>query len=108
MGASFLGELEHLLLAAAMRLGRGYGAELMREVEIRTGRTVQVGSVYVTLDRLERKGFVTTSLGEPDPGRGGRAKRFVEVTPEGVRALAAHRGALLSIWEGLEPRLEDA
>ncbi|MGH7504276.1 MAG: hypothetical protein ACRELX_01435 [Longimicrobiales bacterium] len=46
--------------------------------------------------------------GEPDPRRGGRPKRFVEVTPEGVRALAEHRDALLRVWDGLETTLEDA
>jgi hypothetical protein len=40
--------------------------------------------------------------------RGGRPKRFVEVTPEGVRALADHRAALLRVWEGLEATLGDA
>ena len=105
---AFLGEFEHLVLATAMRLERGYGAELLRELEERTGRQVQGGALYVTLDRLERKGYVVSRMGEADPRRGGRPKRFIEVTPEGVRALAEHREALLRVWEGLEARLEDA
>jgi PadR family transcriptional regulator PadR len=105
---SFLGEFEHLVLATALRLEGGYGAELMRELEERTGRQVQGGALYVTLDRLERKGYLKSRLGEPDPNRGGRPKRFVEVTPHGVRALAQHREALLRVWEGLETRLGDA
>ena len=104
----FLGEFEHLVLATALRLVGGYGAELMRELEERTGRQVQGGALYVTLDRLERKGYLTSRLGEPDPSRGGRPKRFVEVTPAGVRALAQHREALLRVWEGLETTLGDA
>jgi PadR family transcriptional regulator PadR len=103
---TFLGEFEHLVLAAAMRLGEGaYGAALMREIEERTGRSVQAGSVYITVQRLEDKGLVTCALGEADEGRGGRPKRFVTPTPEGVRALAEHREALLRIWDGLEARL---
>jgi PadR family transcriptional regulator PadR len=103
---TFLGEFEHLVLAAALRLGEGaYGAALMREIEERTGRSVQAGSVYITVQRLEEKGLVTCALGEPDEGRGGRPKRFVTPTPEGVRALAEHREALLRIWDGLEARL---
>jgi DNA-binding PadR family transcriptional regulator len=105
---AFLGEFEHLVLATALRLEGGYGAELMRELEERTGRQVQGGALYVTLDRLERKGFLKSRLGEPDSSRGGRPKRFVEVTPSGVRALAQHREALLRVWEGLETTLGDA
>jgi DNA-binding PadR family transcriptional regulator len=104
----FLGELEHLVLAAVLRLERGYGAALIREIEDRTGRTVQTGSIYVTIDRLEGKGLVRSSVGDPDPVRGGRPKRYVEATSAGVAALAEHRAALLRIWRGLEDRLEGA
>ena len=104
----FLGEFEHLVLATALRLESGYGAELVRDLEHRTGRRVQGGALYVTLDRLESKGYVASRMGDPDRRRGGRPKRFIEVTPEGVRALAEHREALLLVWEGLESRLGDA
>ena len=104
----FLGEFEHLVLATALRLAGGYGAELVRDLEERTGRQVQGGALYVTLDRLERKGYLVSRMGDPDPKRGGRPKRFVEVTPEGVRALAEHRDALLRAWDGLEATLGDA
>lgn len=102
-----LGEFEHLVLATALRLKDGYGAELLRDLEERTGRQVQGGALYVTLDRLERKGYLVSRVGEPDARRGGRPKRFVEVTPEGQRALADQRGALLRVWEGLETKLGD-
>lgn len=105
---SFLGEFEHLVLAAALRLRCGYGAELVRELEERAGRQVQGGALYVTLDRLEHKGYLTSRMGEPDSKRGGRPKRFIEVTPEGVRALAEHRETLLRVWEGLESVLGEA
>ena len=105
---AFLGEFEHLVLATALRLENGYGAELMRDLEERTGRQVQGGALYVTLDRLERKGFLVTRMGEPDAERGGRPKRFVEVTREGIRALSEQREALLRVWDGLEATLEDA
>ena len=107
-GRAFLGEFEHLVLATALRLKAGYGAELVRDLEQRTGRQVQGGALYVTLDRLEGKGDLVSRMGEPDARRGGRPKRFVEVTPEGVRALAEHRDALLKVWEGLETTLGDA
>ena len=102
---TFLGEFEHLVLATALRLKTGYGAQLVRELEQRAGRPVQGGALYVTLDRLEGKGYLISRMGDPDPERGGRPKRFVEVTPEGIRALADHRAALLRVWEGLETTL---
>jgi DNA-binding PadR family transcriptional regulator len=102
---TFLGEFEHLVLATALRLKEGYGAELVRELEDRTGRQVQGGALYVTLDRLEKKGYLRSRMGEPDARRGGRPKRFVQATPEGVRALAEHREALLRVWEGLEAKI---
>jgi DNA-binding PadR family transcriptional regulator len=105
---AFLGEFEHLVLATALRLESGYGAELVRELEERTGRQVQGGALYVTLDRLEGKGYVASRMGEPDANRGGRPKRFIEVTPDGVRALAEHRAVLLRVWEGLETALGEA
>ncbi len=107
-GKTFLGEFEHLVLAASMRLESAYGAALIREIEDRTGREVQAGSLYITLDRLEKKGLISSSAGEQESGRGGRPKRFVTVTREGVRALGEHREALLRIWEGLETRLEQS
>ena len=105
---AFLGEFEHLVLATALRVENGYGAELMRELESRTGRQVQGGALYVTLDRLEKKGYVVSRMGDPDPQRAGRPKRFIEVTPEGVRALAEHREALLRAWDGIESLLDQA
>ena len=104
-----LGELEHMILAAVIRLGDGaYGASILKEIETQAGRRVPTGSLYVTLDRLERKGLIMSHPGEPEPGRGGRPKRFVRVTPEGVRAVREVREAMLSLWAGIEGRLEKA
>ncbi len=105
---TFLGEFELMVLAAAMRLDEAYGASLIREIEETTDRRVQAGSLYITLDRLAKKGFLTLRNGQAEPGRGGRPKRYVDVTDEGVMALSAHRRALLSIWAGLETRLEES
>ncbi len=82
-----LGEFEYLLLAAASRLGEeAYGAAIRQEIENLTGRARSIGALYTTLDRLEAKGLVTTWMGEATPQRGGRAKRMVRVTSEGIRA----------------------
>jgi len=104
---TFLSEFEHLILAAALHLGDdAYGAALMREIEERTARKVLAGTVYLSVQRLEDKGFVSCTVGEPDESRGGRPKRYVTPTPAGVRALAEHREALLGLWRGIEKRLE--
>ena len=90
MSNTHLGEFEILVLAALLRLGDdAYGVTVRRDIEDRTGRTVSIGAVYTTLARLERKGFVSSHLGEPTSERGGRAKKY-------FRAEAAGRTALQS------------
>lgn len=85
-----LGEFEYLLLSAAARLGEdAYGASIRREIEDATKRRCAVGALYTTLDRLEAKGLVTTWMGDPTPQRGGRPKRMVRVTAEGVHQAKA-------------------
>lgn len=97
-----------MVLAAAMQLDdRAYGAALIREIRNRTGRPVPSGSLSVTLDRLESKGLVRSRMGDPDTRRGGRPKRFIEVTASGVEAVREARNAMLGLWSGLEARLED-
>jgi DNA-binding PadR family transcriptional regulator len=85
-----LGELEQLVLLAVLRQDdEGYAVSVRDEIEARTGIRLGRGSVYVTLDRLERKGYLRSRLGEPTPERGGKARRCFSATPAGKRALAA-------------------
>lgn len=99
----YLGEFEQMLLLAALHLGEdAYGAALGQELEARVGRRVSRGAIYVTLDRMEAKGLVTSSLSAPRPERGGRPRRVVTVTPEGIAQLQASREALVTLWDGLE------
>jgi DNA-binding PadR family transcriptional regulator len=82
-----LGEFEYLLITAAAGLGHeGYGAAIRQQIETVTGRKCSIGALYITIDRLESKGFLKTWMGDATPQRGGRAKRMVQVTPEGLRA----------------------
>ncbi len=102
-----LGELEQMVLMAILQLkDDGYGTIVMRELRDRGGRHVSPGALYATLDRLEGKGFVSSRLGDPTPGRGGKRKRYLTVTPEGVDALREARGAWARLAEGLEEVLE--
>ena len=99
----YLGEFEQMVMLAVARLeSRAYGIAILDELHERTGAEVAVGSVYAALDRLERRGYVTSSVGAPTPERGGRAKRFFRLEPAGAYALSRARSALDSLWEGLE------
>ncbi len=100
---SSLGEFEHVVLLAVLRLGDDAHAVSVRdEIEARTGRRVSRGSVYITLDRLETKGYLTSRLGDPTAVRGGRAKRYYALRPRAVAALQENRRALLQMWRGLD------
>src|SRR5579871_2677398 len=80
-----LGEFEYLLIGATARLGDdAYGASIRAEIEAVARRSCSIGALYTTLDRLERKGFVRTWMGEATPQRGGRPKRMVRVTRAGA------------------------
>lgn len=99
---SQLGDLEELVLLAVLRLGDGaYGAALRTELRERAGRTVSISTVYVTLMRLEEKGYVRSWMGEPSGERGGKAKRHFALRPEGLEALEAARDVRARMWEGI-------
>jgi PadR family transcriptional regulator PadR len=86
-----------------LRLGEdAYGMTVGREIEARAGRTVTLGAVYATPDRLETKGYVTSRHGGPAPERRGRARRFFRVEPPGHAALGHTLQALERMREGLE------
>src|SRR5437870_5184902 len=83
-----LGSLEHIVLLAVLRLrDTAYGMTVRQEIASITGRDVTIGAVYTTLTRLESKGFICSRAGEPTAERGGRAKRYYEVTAVGREAL---------------------
>ena len=108
-GKLYLGEFEHIVMAAVLRLdGEAYGTRIIQEIEDATGTRVKSGSLYITLDRLEAKGYVISRVADPEPGRGGRPKRYMTVTPAGLRILKEARDVMLTMWQGLESRLEKA
>lgn len=102
------GELENLILLAILRLGDGaYGVAIRDEIEARTGRRLTRGAIYTALRRMEAKGFVEGRLGEATAARGGRAKRFLTLRPEGLEALRESARAFDRMRHGLDPLLED-
>ena len=98
-----LGEFEQLVLLAVLRAGdEAYGARILKEVHTAAGRRASRGAVYVTLARLEEKGLLRARVGDAGPQRGGRPRRYLRVSGEGVRALRSSRARLLRLWTGLE------
>lgn len=84
------------MLAAVLRLGDGgYGAAILMEIQAQTGRRVSRGSLYVTLDRLEQRRLIKIRVGDRAPERGGRPRRYVRVTRNGLEAVRDVREALL-------------
>jgi len=98
-----LGEFEHIVLLAVLRLAdHAYGVTVRQEIEERISREVSIGAIYATLDRLERKGYVKSQLGEPTAERGGRSKRFFRVTAKGVSAVNRAQHAFQKMIQGLD------
>jgi len=101
---SYLGEFELMILLAVIRLGDdAYGVPISKELLETTGRDAALGSVYAALDRLEQKDLVSSTLGDPTPERGGRAKRYFRVTSKGMREAKITKKALISLWRGIPP-----
>ena len=97
-----LGEFEYLLLSAAARLGDdAYGVAIRAAVREATGRECSLGALYTTIDRLERKGLLSTWMGDPTPQRGGRPKRMIRVTAKGARAAAEFYTAIRRVSRGV-------
>ncbi len=98
-----LSELEVLALAALARLGPdAYGVLIRQEIEDRTDRSISIGSLYKALHRLEKRQFISSQLGEPTAVRGGRAKKYIRLEPQGRDALEASIRAVYGMVSGLD------
>ncbi|MGH7503380.1 MAG: PadR family transcriptional regulator [Longimicrobiales bacterium] len=106
MAKDVLGEFEHHVLLAALRLKKGaYTTAIVVELEDRTGREVAPAAVYIALRRLEEHGLVTSQyrVGAEDDRR---ERRYFAVTRAGVSMLRESKRRLARLWEGLDPQLE--
>jgi PadR family transcriptional regulator, regulatory protein PadR len=83
------GQFEQLVLTAILSLDdNAYGVTIHKKVgELSSPKSITLGAVYVTLDRLEDKGFLSSRLTQPTAERGGRAKRCYKVESAGEQAL---------------------
>jgi PadR family transcriptional regulator len=107
MARHLLTDFELMLLLATLRVGEdAYGVRIAREIEETSGRRVLLGAAYAALERLERNGLVSSSLGSATPQRGGRSKRIFRVTPRGLRAVRDTQQALTAMWRNI-PQLKE-
>ena|SRR5579871_5314738 len=99
-----IGDFERDVLLAIHHLrGTGYAVTISDEIAKRIGKSPSLGAIYVTLDRLQKKGFVSSKLGEATPERGGKRKRHYRIEAPGVRALSESKAAAEKMWANIPP-----
>jgi PadR family transcriptional regulator, regulatory protein PadR len=98
----YLGQMELMVLFATIRpAGDSYGVQICREIAEKSGREVALASVYAALERLEAKGLLISSLGDPTAERGGKARTYFKATPKGVKEATDARATLMKLSTGL-------
>lgn len=109
MGKETLGELEHMVMLAVMRLGgEAYSVPVTLELEERAGREVAQAAVFIVLRRLESKGLLTSRMDDHAVPETGRVRRYFKVTALGLARLRESRRALLNLWEDVDTVLDEA
>lgn len=94
---------EEMILLAIWRLGEeAYCVPILDQLKEVSGKNWTLGSIYITLHRLEKRHYVESELGTPTAERGGKSKRFYTVTSSGVEALRATHRVEKAMWEGIE------
>ncbi len=100
MKGTNLGEFEELiLLTVCILFENAYGVTVMQELEKQTGRSLSISAVHAALIRLEKKGFLTSRMGGATQARGGRRKRYFQITDSGKAALTEMRRIREKLWQ---------
>lgn len=108
MGRDNLGEFEHRVLLAILRLGgEAYSVPLVLELEGKTGRDVSQSSVFIVLRRMEKKGLLTSRMAAASADTG-RERRYFQLTPEAVQRLRESRQELVALWDGIAGQLDSS
>lgn len=95
-----IGEFEELVLLTIATLGdQAYGVAVLDDIQQRTSRKISIGALHSTITRLEEKGFITSYLGEPTKERGGRRKRFFQLTASAAQALSDMKSLRDELWQ---------
>ena len=106
MGKYLMGEFEHMVLLTAIRLGAdAYGVSIAKALTEQTGKEVSQAATYLTLKRLEEKGWLEATDGVPSTIRGGRAKRTYRITESGMAKVRESRATLMNMWEEITEQL---
>jgi DNA-binding PadR family transcriptional regulator len=101
--AEVLGTFEQAVLLAIVHLGAdAYGRAILHQVQTSLRRNISAGSVYTTLDRLEARALIASSLADGTPARGGRPRRYYKVAAEGVRALDEAHQIMTALWKSVK------
>ena len=96
----YIGEFEELVLLTIASLGdQAYGVSIKEDIEKRSNRSISIGALHSTITRLEEKNFLKSWLGEPTQERGGRRKRFYDVTKQGKVALHEIKNLRDELWK---------
>ncbi|SHH52359.1 Transcriptional regulator PadR-like family protein [Chryseolinea serpens] len=96
----YIGEFEELVLLTIASLGENaYGVAIKEDIEMRADRDISLGALHSTITRLEEKKFIRSWLGEPTQERGGRRKRFFELTHQGKVALHEIKALRDELWK---------
>lgn len=97
-----LSRLDEVLLLTVLRLkDNAYGVSIIKDIYKRTGEEIKLGGLWVSLDVLSRKGFLTKGLADPTPQRGGKSKIYYTITREGIEALHNVRKINDALWQGI-------
>jgi len=107
MSRETLGEFEHKVMLAILRLGgEAYSVSIVEELEERTDREVAQAAVFIVLRRLEEKGLLTSRLDKHAVPDTGRVRRYFKPTTEALRRLKDSRDTYMRLWDGIETTLE--
>lgn len=100
---SYLGEFEHCVLLSIISLNNNaYGVSIRQYLKNTIDRDVSLGALYSTIERMEKKGLITSKKGEATAERGGKAKRMVEITAKGKQALQETKQQFESLWDNTQ------
>jgi PadR family transcriptional regulator, regulatory protein PadR len=99
MASHYLGEFEELVLLTVAALGdQAYGVSIQQDIETRCNRSISIGALHSTITRLEEKGYLKSWLGGATAERGGRSKRFYDVTAAGKKVLTEAKALRDELW----------
>ena len=92
---------EFILLAALFLKDEAYSVQIRKRLKEVTGKTWSYGALFISLEQLIKKGYLTSSLTDPLPERGGRSKRIYALTPSGLKALEDIKQMEQKMWEAV-------